>query len=944
MKKSTKKVVCTLLCATLITGVTPAEGSAAKSASIPKKLNITAGESKKIKIKNLSAGAKTKWKITKGKKYIKLKKKKNTSVKVVAKKVGNAKICAVIGSKKLFCKISVTKASDTASTQSASPAPTAKTSTTPAVSSATPNPTNTIAPTTTPTQAPDGTATPDITPGVTGEPTSDPTSTTDTTPTSAVIPTKEPTPAPVTNTNLVGDVTFSQISGVYDSAFDLELESKAGETIYYTTDGSDPRTSPTRITYTTAIQVKDRSVDANMLSAIDPNLFEMMSTSISGKTINSNYSAPYETIDKCSIIKAVSCNQDGETSDVVTNTYFVGPIANHIKNAATSAGQYSNGLAVISISCDPDDLFDEDYGIYMRGIYYKNSLNEYLKNHNDSLSNINVEHDITANFKQKGKAWERPCHIDYFETNGNETELKLAQDCGIRIQGNYSRQSIQKSFRLYARADYGEAYGESYIKKNFKYPFFDNVYKDDDSLLTKFKTLVLRNGGNDFQNYKYKDIFLQSFANDLEVDNIHGRPCVVYIDGEYWGYYVLQDDLSDSFLGDIHDVNKDSIVAYKATDEPGYEEYDYKLDEGNLPKGEKEDYYLAPTLDYLKNHNMADEEVYKTFMDTYMSEQSVLDYFALQLYLGNGWDWPGKNWEIWKTTDITADSEYGDGKWRFCLNDLDLTTEPTWSKSGTSYRNDNSSSLYDRDSNNVLKVIFTNLIANESFREALYSRISDMGNIYYEYTAVKAKADAYKTMYSALFEQCKNRFLFDYTIGAENHDANMNYLSKRMNYIPTIISSMRKKFDNLSDYVAPPSGSGDFVASEDFTTIDGDGSCYIWEGSWTRGGTANYISKLTTGLTAFSESQNFVRFDIPSSATFGKNAYIKVSVADGYAENARLHVWDSNKTNIDSYLYQNTDSWIGKEISLNGLGAGDSVYVNVVDSSMVKIEIGTSLK
>ena len=52
--------------------------------------------------------------------------------------------------------------------------------------------------------------------------------------------------------------------------------------------------------------------------------------------------------------------------------------------------------------------------------------------------------------------WERQAHIDYLESDGDTTSCKLQQDCGVRIQGNYSRSDLQKGFRLYARKDYGE--------------------------------------------------------------------------------------------------------------------------------------------------------------------------------------------------------------------------------------------------------------------------------------------------------------------------------------------------------------------------------------------------------------------------------------------------------------------------------------------------------
>lgn len=81
----------------------------------------------------------------------------------------------------------------------------------------------------------------------------------------------------VINDSVVG---FSQKSGFYDSGFSLELTANDGEKIYYTTDGTDPRTSATREEYTAPIEIKDRSNDPNVVSAVPTEM-------ISGNSMSS---------------------------------------------------------------------------------------------------------------------------------------------------------------------------------------------------------------------------------------------------------------------------------------------------------------------------------------------------------------------------------------------------------------------------------------------------------------------------------------------------------------------------------------------------------------------------------------------------------------------------------------------------------------------------------
>lgn len=63
---------------------------------------------------------------------------------------------------------------------------------------------------------------------------------------------------------------FSQAAGSYEKAFDLEITAGEGQTVYYTTDGTDPATSDTRKVYENALRIDDRSDDENVFSAYDP--------------------------------------------------------------------------------------------------------------------------------------------------------------------------------------------------------------------------------------------------------------------------------------------------------------------------------------------------------------------------------------------------------------------------------------------------------------------------------------------------------------------------------------------------------------------------------------------------------------------------------------------------------------------------------------------------
>lgn len=106
-----KNLVTAVLVASMLVGSlgvtsTPAEAKSKIKLSTTK-VSLNGGASKTIKIKGTKK--KVKWSVVSGKKNIKLKNKKKTSVKVVGVKRGTAKVQAKLGKKKYICRVTVRK-------------------------------------------------------------------------------------------------------------------------------------------------------------------------------------------------------------------------------------------------------------------------------------------------------------------------------------------------------------------------------------------------------------------------------------------------------------------------------------------------------------------------------------------------------------------------------------------------------------------------------------------------------------------------------------------------------------------------------------------------------------------------------------------------------------------------------------------------------------------
>ena len=218
--------------------------------------------------------------------------------------------------------------------------------------------------------------------------------------------------------------SFSENSGIYAEEFLLAITSESSGTIYYTTDGSDPAVSDTRIEYTGEIAITDRSGDANVVSAVDPVLFDTAYATLNADKngYEDSVDPPSDAdVDKCTVVKAVLVSEDGTASEVQSNTYFIGTTEEHIQGIQESCEAAGMDLAVISITMEYDDLFDPETGIYVRGNIFEQDIAALVAEGN--TPGRDAARNFDANYKQRGREWERDAHIDFFESNADRKSV-----------------------------------------------------------------------------------------------------------------------------------------------------------------------------------------------------------------------------------------------------------------------------------------------------------------------------------------------------------------------------------------------------------------------------------------------------------------------------------------------------------------------------------------
>jgi len=275
-------------------------------------------------------------------------------------------------------------------------------------------------------------------------------------------------------------------------------------------------------------------------------------------------------------------------------------------------------IPVICISTNPENLWDENIGIYVLGPPDYDGYPYF---------GSNIWED-----------WERESYIEYFSASG---EVQFEGSIGLKIHGGWSRGLPQKSFRVIARDDYG--------MESMDYPLIA-----DKPYLNSFKSFNLRNGGNEYYGTRYHDALMQRAMKPTHADYMAYTPVVAFLNGEYWGMYELRENLNEDFCEANHGVPAEDCTVISSnylgwnvingSDEPFYEMYDFVM----ASDPQSDNFYFD--------------------VSQYIDFENYMDYIIAETYYGNG-DWNNG----WNNTKFWLDERPG-GKWRFMLMDLDFGT------------------------------------------------------------------------------------------------------------------------------------------------------------------------------------------------------------------------------------------------------------------------------
>ena len=369
-------------------------------------------------------------------------------------------------------------------------------------------------------------------------------------------------------------------------------------------------------------------------------------------TKNSLISTHEIVIPTSKVLKARILKYGMLPGDVVTNSYMV---YDH------------HNLPIVSLSMNPADLWDYNTGIYADGPGWTPETPHY-----------------GANFWMD---WEKACHLELIESTG---EKAFDVDAGVGIMGNFSRSREQKSLAIHCRKIYG------FEEINYKI-FNERPY-------TKYKNIVLRNSGNDFNFSMFRDGLMHGLTFGLNFDQQAYRPSIIFINGEYWGIQNIREKVNKHMIAQHNNVDPDDITILE--------------NHGTIIQGSSDDYWMM--FSFLENNTLATEENYNKMLE-YIDVNSFIDYFASQIYFRNH-DWPGNNIRYWKTNDES-------GRWRWILFDTDYGmglygSRPT--ENSLAFATDPNQTIWPNPAWSTL--MLRRLLENPAFRDQFVNRFADLLN------------------------------------------------------------------------------------------------------------------------------------------------------------------------------------------------------------------------
>ena len=296
------------------------------------------------------------------------------------------------------------------------------------------------------------------------------------------------------------------------------------------------------------------------------------------------------------------------------------------------------------------------------------------------------------------------------------------------------------------------------------------------------------------------------------------EPCILFVDGEFWGFYMIREKTDGSYIESHYGIDKNDVAVIKNSE---------------VEEGTEED--LEEFREFCKWASTADmtlEENYNKFCAS-MDLQSLMDYITVETYINNN-DWANggsNNWMVWHTRTVNPDLPKADGKWRFILYDTEFSTG-LYGSEQTSYSYDLLNRMSVGDGDFDYPGILRNLCKNESVRLAFYNNYLHIMDTCFASDKVSAKTNLYSSAYGEVLQATWFRFGMDWVVW--NYESEVDqfkeYFRRRPNFAKRYLNTF---CDMETDEVFPsgnllsPASMWTYYGDADFTAEEEENAFYV---------------------------------------------------------------------------------------------------------------------
>lgn len=375
-----------------------------------------------------------------------------------------------------------------------------------------------------------------------------------------------------------------------------------GDTIKYTLDGSDPRTSSSALSDVSPVSVTINPNSTNggrgKTGGVVLRASKFKTGFAPGRPVTSNYIFTDAVIDQV--------HPGGSWPTTNINSQHIDLVMDANITHDARFGEYMDDALMdipsICIATDPASLFDPQTGIYVNAKYH-------------------------------GRTWERPANIELINPDGSEG---FNIDAGLRIRGGWSRhpEFAKHAFRLFFRSEYGEG--------KLDFPLFGDEGVDEFDkvdLRTSQNYSWSKGGGEGVHNTMNRDVFSRDCQRDMNQPYTRSRYYHLYLNGLYWGVFQTQErpdaDFAESYFGGS-DEDYD-IVKVDIGEE--WNIYEIEATDGTTDAWESVwnmcQAGFASNLNYFKLTGCSLTGEADTSLNVWVDIDNLIDYMLVIFYAGN---------------------------------------------------------------------------------------------------------------------------------------------------------------------------------------------------------------------------------------------------------------------------------------------------------------------